>query len=47
MVGLQDVPDVSTVVVGVPRRIVFQNGRRVSADAELDEEPINAELAAR
>jgi len=46
MVGLQDASDASPVVVGVPRRIVFHNGRRVLADAEFDEEPINAALAA-
>jgi hypothetical protein len=33
------VHDASTVVVGVPRRIVFQNGRRVLADSELDDDP--------
>jgi hypothetical protein len=37
-VGLRDVPDASTVV-GVPRRTVFQNGRRVLADSELDDDP--------
>jgi hypothetical protein len=33
------VHDASTVVVGVPRSIVFQNGRRVLADSELDDDP--------
>jgi hypothetical protein len=31
-------PDASTVVVGFPRRTVFQNGRRVLADSELDDD---------
>jgi hypothetical protein len=38
-VGLGGMHDASTVVVGVPRRIVFQNGRRVLADSELDDDP--------
>jgi len=38
-VGLRDASDASTVVVGVPRRIVFHDGRRVLADAEVDEDP--------
>ena len=38
-VGLRGVYDPSPVVVGVPRRIVFQNGRRVLADSELDDDP--------
>ena len=36
--GLRDVPDASTVV-GVPRSTVFQNGRCVLADSELDDDP--------
>ena len=36
-VGFRDMPDASTVV-GFPRRIVFQNGRRVLADSELDDD---------
>jgi hypothetical protein len=53
MVRLRDVPDASTVVVGVSRRhSVFQFGRRILADSELDEDPssdlpINADFAAR
>jgi hypothetical protein len=39
MVELRDASDASRVVVGVPRRIVFHNGRRVLADAELDDDP--------
>jgi hypothetical protein len=38
-VGLRSVHDASTVVVDVPRRIVFQNGGRVLADSELDDDP--------
>jgi len=37
-VGLQGVHDAS-IVVGAPRRVVFQNGRRVLADSELDDDP--------
>jgi hypothetical protein len=37
-VGLRDVPDASTVI-GVRRRTVFQNGRRVLTDSELDDDP--------
>jgi hypothetical protein len=37
-VGLRGVHDASTVV-GVVRRIVFQNSRRVLADSELDDDP--------
>ena len=37
-VRLRYVPEASTVV-GVPRRPVFQNGRRVLADSELDDDP--------
>ena len=29
----------STVVVCIPRRIVLENGRRVSADSEMDDDP--------
>ena len=47
-VGLRDKPDPS-FVVGVPRRTVLQNGRRVFADSELDDDPFsdNADSAAR
>jgi len=38
-VGFRDMPDASPVVVGFPRRTVFQNGRRVLADSELDDDP--------
>ena len=38
--GLRDMPDASTVVVGFPRRTVFQNGRRVLADSELDDDSL-------
>jgi len=38
--GLRDMPDGPTVV-GVPRRIVFQNGRQVLADSELDDDPFS------
>lgn len=38
-VGLRDASDASTVVVGVRRRVVFHNGKRVLAGAELDEDP--------
>jgi hypothetical protein len=41
-VGLRGVHDASTVIVSVPRRIVFQNGRRVLADSELDDDPWQA-----
>jgi hypothetical protein len=37
--GFRDMPDASPVVVGFPRRTVFQNGRRVLADSELDDDP--------
>jgi hypothetical protein len=40
-VGFRDMPDAPTVVVGVPRRTVFQNGRRVLADSELDDDPFS------
>jgi hypothetical protein len=36
-VGFRDVLGASTVV-GFPRRIVFQKGRRVLADSELDDD---------
>jgi hypothetical protein len=36
--GFRDMPDASTVVVGIPRRSVFQIGRRVLADSELDDD---------
>lgn len=39
-VGLRDMPDASNVVVGFPRRTVFQNGRRVLADSELDDDSL-------
>jgi hypothetical protein len=38
-VWFRDMPDASTVVVGFPRRTVFQKGRRVLADSELDDDP--------
>jgi hypothetical protein len=34
----RDMPHASTVVVGIPRRSVFQIGRRVLADSELDDD---------
>ena len=36
--GFRDMPDASTVVVGIPRCSVFQIGRRVLADSELDDD---------
>ncbi len=40
-VGFRDMPDASVLVVGFPRRTVFQNGRRILADSELDDDPFS------
>ena len=38
-VKLRAVPGASTAVLGVPRRVVSQNGGRGSSDSELDDDP--------